>query len=173
MQVRFSWPPRASKDGCVYLLFLAFGAVVGAAGVILAISGLSLHDGTFDAAVFTLGIVAAIGGILVVGLGFGLRTLQRVEQALARRPTLHASLSGATADTAETADVQREMARVLFPRKVGRLSQLAAAPSVPGLDNDSGDLEEQPPDSASAVDKIPLLPPAQRVGKQGNGAAAQ
>ena len=157
----------------MYLLFLVFGAVVGVAGIILAISGLSLRDGTFDGAVFTPGIVTAIGGFLVVGLGLGLRTLHRIEQALASRPTLRASLSGTTADTAETADVQRKMARVLFRRKAGRLSQLTAAPSVSGLGNDSGDLEGQPPDSASAVDKIPLLPPAQRVGKQGNGAAAQ
>jgi hypothetical protein len=144
----------------MYLLFLAVGAVVGAAGIILAISGLSLRDGTFDAAVFTPGIVTAIGGFVVVGLGLGLRTLQCIEQALASRPTRRASLSGATADTAETEDVQREMARVLFPRKAGRLFQPAAAPSVPGLGNDSGNLEEQPPDSASAVDRItPFLPP--------------
>jgi hypothetical protein len=101
----------------MYLLFLASGAVVGAAGIILAIMGLPLRDGTFDAAVFTPGIVTAIGGFLVVGLGLGLRTLQRIEQALASRPTLRASLSRVTADTAETDDVQREMARVLFPRK--------------------------------------------------------
>ena len=116
----------------MYLLFLAFGAVVGAAGIILAISGLSLRDGTFDAAVFTPGIVAAIGGFLLVGLRLGLRTLQRIEQALASRPTLRASLSGATADTTETGDAPRETARVLFPRKAGRSSQPAAAPLVPG-----------------------------------------
>jgi len=161
----------------MYLLFLTVGAVVGAAGIVLAISGLSLRDGTFDAAAFTPGIVAAIGGFLVVGLGLGLRTLQRIEQALASRPTLRASLSGAAADTAETGDVPRETARVLFPRKAGRSSQPAGAPSVPGLGADS----------ASVVDKItPFLPPiaiaaanegnpdtdAQRVGKQGNETAA-
>jgi len=134
----------------MYLLFLTVGAVVGAAGIVLAISGLSLRDGTFDAAAFTPGIVAAIGGFLVVGLGLGLRTLQRIEQALASRPTLRASLSGAAADTAETGDVPRETARVLFPRKAGRSSQPAGAPSVPGLGADS----------ASVVDKItPFLPP--------------
>ena len=134
----------------MYLLFLTVGAVVGAAGIVLAISGLSLRDGTFDAAVFTPGIVAAIGGFLVVGLGLGLRTLRRIEQALASRPTLGASLSGATADTAETGDEQRETAQVLFPRKAGRSSQPAGAPSVPGLGADS----------ASVVDKItPFLPP--------------
>jgi hypothetical protein len=161
----------------MYLLFLTVGAVVGAAGIVLAISSLSLRDGTFDAAVFTPGIVAAIGGFLVVGLGLGLRTLRRIEQALASRPTLGASLSGATADTAETGDEQRETAQVLFPRKAGRSSQPAAAPSVPGLGADS----------ASVVDKItPFLPPiaiaaanegnpsmdAQSVGKQGNETAA-
>jgi hypothetical protein len=102
----------------MYLLFLAFGAVLGAAGIVLAISGLSLRDGTFDAAVFMSGIVAAIGGFLLVGLGLGLRTLQRIEQALASRPTLRASLSGETADTAETGDVPRETARIPFPLRV-------------------------------------------------------
>ena len=49
----------------MYLLLLVFGAVLGAAGVVLALSGVSLRDGTFDAAILTPGIVAAVGGLLL------------------------------------------------------------------------------------------------------------
>jgi uncharacterized SAM-binding protein YcdF (DUF218 family) len=67
----------------MYLLLLVFGGLLGAAGVILAGSGMSLRDGTFDAAILTPGIVAAAGGLLLIGLGAGLRTLQRIERSLA------------------------------------------------------------------------------------------
>jgi hypothetical protein len=60
----------------MYLLLLVFGAVLGGAGIIFA--GLSLRDGTFGA-VLTPSIVAVVGGFLMVGVGFGLRTLQRIE----------------------------------------------------------------------------------------------
>lgn len=57
----------------MYLLLLVFGGLLGAAGVVLAGSGMSLRDGTFDAAILTPGIVAAAGGLLLIGLGAGLR----------------------------------------------------------------------------------------------------
>ena len=50
----------------MYLLLLVFGGLLGAAGVILAGSGMSLRDGTFDAAIVTPGIVAAAGGLLLI-----------------------------------------------------------------------------------------------------------
>jgi xanthosine utilization system XapX-like protein len=167
----------------MYLLLLVFGAVLGEAGIIFA--GLSLRDGTFGA-VLTPSIVAVVGGFLMVGVGFGLRTLQRIEQALASRSTPRAWFSGETADTGETGDVPRPAALV-SPLKTSRSPQRAAAPSVPRLGNDSCDLERQPPDSGSAADKMtPSSPPiaisaaneanadtdAQRVGKQGNATAA-
>ena len=137
----------------MYLLFLTVGAVVGAAGVILAISGLSLRDGTFDAAVFTPGIVTAIGGFLVVGLGVGLRTLQRIEQALASRPTLRASLSAATADTAETGDVPFFLPPIAIAAanevnpdsdaSVGKQGHETAAPQLP-MGMRSATLTERP-----------------------------
>jgi xanthosine utilization system XapX-like protein len=166
----------------MYLLLLVFGAVLGVAGIVFA--GLSLRDGTFGA-VLTPGIVAVVGGFLMVGLGFGLRTLQRIEQALASRSTPRAWFSGEIADDVET-DVPRQTALV-SPLKTSRSPQRAAAPSVPQLGNDSCDLERQPPDSGSAADKMtPSLPPvaisaaneanadtdAQRVGTQGNATAA-
>jgi hypothetical protein len=64
----------------MYLLLLMFGGLLGAAGVVLAGSGMSLRDGTFDAPILTPGIVAAAGGLLLIGLGAGLRTLQRIDE---------------------------------------------------------------------------------------------
>src|SRR5262249_62372294 len=75
----------------MYLLLLVFGGLLGAAGVVLAGSGMSLRDGTFDPAILTPGIVAAAGGLLLIGLGAGLRTLQRIERTLASRPMPRAS----------------------------------------------------------------------------------
>jgi xanthosine utilization system XapX-like protein len=168
----------------MYLLLLVFGAVLGVAGIVFV--GLSLRDGTF-VAVLTPGIVAVVGGFLMVGLGFGLRTLQRIEQALASRSTPGAWFSGETADAVKTGDVPRQTALLPSPPKISRSPQRAAAPSVPRLGNDSCDPERQPPDSASAADKMtPSLPPIaisaahegnadtdpQRAGKQGNATAA-
>src|SRR5580704_8343558 len=70
----------------MYLVLLMFGLVLTVAGTGLAASGISVHDRIFDAAAVTPGIVAAIGGLLLMGLGLALRVLQRIEQALATRP---------------------------------------------------------------------------------------
>src|SRR5215472_3774174 len=96
------WRRPSPEDWRMYLLLLVFGGLVGAAGVVLGLSGLSLRDGTFDAAILTPGIVAAAGGLLLIGLGAGLRTLQRIERALASRPIAE------SAKTAETVETPRE-----------------------------------------------------------------
>ena len=69
----------------MYLLLLGFGVGLSAAGVLLAGAGLSVREGSFDSGLFTPGIVAAVGGFLLIGLGLALRTLQRIERALAAR----------------------------------------------------------------------------------------
>lgn len=69
----------------MYLLLLAFGGVLTAAGVALAAFGVSIHDRSFDTSVVTPGVVAAVGGLLLIGLGLALRVLQRIERALALR----------------------------------------------------------------------------------------
>jgi hypothetical protein len=102
----------------------------------------------------------------MVGLGFGLRTLQRIEQALASRLTPRAWFSGETADTVETGDVPRQTALVPSPLKTSRSPQRAAAPSVPRLGNDSS------PIAISAANEANADTDAQRVGKQGNATAA-
>ena len=69
----------------MYLVLLGFGVVLSAAGILLAAAGLSLREGSFDAGLVTPGIVSAVGGLLLIGLGLALRTLQKIEQALAAR----------------------------------------------------------------------------------------
>lgn len=51
----------------------------------MAAFGVSIHDHTFDTSIVTPGVVAAVGGMLLVGLGLALRVLQRIERALALR----------------------------------------------------------------------------------------
>jgi hypothetical protein len=74
------------EDGRMYLLLLAFGGILAVAGIVLAAFGVSIHDHTFDTSVITPGAVAAVGGLLLIGLGLALRVLQRIERALDARP---------------------------------------------------------------------------------------
>jgi hypothetical protein len=67
----------------MYLFLFAFGAVLSVAGLVLAASGLSVHDHTIDGSLMTSGIIAVVGGLLLIGLAFALRLLQRIEQVLA------------------------------------------------------------------------------------------
>ena len=105
----------------MYLLLLVFGAVLGAAGVMLAASGLSLRDHAFDASIVTPGIVAAVGGLLLIGLGLALRVLQRIEQALAAR-------LDETTEPAAAAERAAHLSRGRLPSKVA--AQAQSAPSV-------------------------------------------
>jgi hypothetical protein len=85
----------------MYLVLLAFGAVLAAAGTVLTASGVSLHDRAIDASVVTPGIVAIVGGLLLIGLGFGLRALRRIEQMLASRPVSTGPRAPRLGETAE------------------------------------------------------------------------
>jgi hypothetical protein len=99
----------------MYLLLLAFGGALSVAGILLAASGVSLHDRTFDTTIVTPGVVAAVGGLLLIGLGLALRVLQRIERALAHRPIV-------------TARVPDEPGQIPLPKPA--LRPLAAAPPV-------------------------------------------
>jgi hypothetical protein len=63
------------------------GLVTTVAGLLLVASGVGLHDGTFDSEVLTPGMIAVVGGLVLVGLGIAVRELRRIERALAVRPT--------------------------------------------------------------------------------------
>ncbi len=162
----------------MYLLFLMFGGLLGAAGVILSGSGMSLRDGTFDAAILTPGIVAAVGGLLLIGLGVGLRTLQRIERILASRPMPRALATTESTKAAESVETPREPARIPFAPKGSHETQPGAAASdiLAGTlpEDASGTDKRSPPIPSIAIGALHDANPetsAQRSGKNGNGAA--
>ena len=159
----------------MYLLLLVFGGLLSAAGVVLVGSGVSLRDGAFDATILTPGIVAAAGGLLLIGLGAGLRTLQRIERTLALRPMPRALPITESAKASESVETSREPARIPFAPKAVPESQ----PTV--------DLRNKSPEATFPADKIsPVVPEiaiaaahdasaeinAHRTGSNGNGAAS-
>jgi hypothetical protein len=160
----------------MYLLLLVFGGLLGAAGVVLAGSGVSLRDGTFDAAILTPGIVAAAGGLLLIGLGAGLRTLQRIERTLASRPMPRVLPIAEGAQASESVETSGEPVRIPFVPKVTNETQ-------PGVAAREG-LADKSPETAAGTGKssppIPAIPlvhdaavevVAQHSSKNGNGAA--
>jgi hypothetical protein len=160
----------------MYLLLLAFGGLLGAAGVVLAPSAVSLRDGAFDAAILTPALVAMAGGLLLIGLGAGLRTLQRIERTLASRPMPRALPIAEGAKAAESVETSREPVRVPFAPKVSHEVQ----PSVAARDI----VQDQSTEAAgsgrispaivaipSAAARNAIVEGAQRSSKNGNGAA--
>jgi hypothetical protein len=75
----------AAGDGMPIVL-LVLGAVTTLAGLVLTASGLTIRDGSFDTEVLTPGTIAVIGGLVLIGLGFVVRALRRIERALVARP---------------------------------------------------------------------------------------
>lgn len=114
----------------MYLLLLAFGGALSVAGILLAATGVSIHDRTFDTAIVTPGVVAAVGGLLLIGLGLALRVLQRIEHALAQRYVVTAREPG-------------EPAQISLPKPA--LHPLAAAPPVSARAKHGDDLPEKTP----------------------------
>jgi hypothetical protein len=143
----------------MYLLLLIFGGLLGASGLVLAGLGISPRDGTFDAAMLTPGIVAAVGGLLLAGLGAGLRTLQRIERTLASRPVPRGLPIAETAKAHETVETPREPARIPFAPK--------PSDGTAGADKTSTPV---PVIAMAAVHDANAEAAAQHSGKSGNGA---
>lgn len=98
----------------VFLLLL--GVVTAAAGLALVASGVTIHDGAFDTEVITPGTIAAVGGLLLVGMGLAVRELQRIERALVARPTLRLARPS-EAPAAVAAESPNAPVRIPFPPK--------------------------------------------------------
>jgi hypothetical protein len=113
------------------LLLLVFGAVLAAAGVVLSASGVSIHDRVFDATLITPGIVSAVGGLLLVGLGLALRVLQRIEYVLAARPMPRTMRPGEASEVGALTDVANAPARIPVPSKIPHPRPASVAPSAP------------------------------------------
>ena len=156
----------AQPTKAMYLFLLTFGAVLSVAGVVLAASGLSVHDHTFDGGLVTPGIVAVVGGFLLIGLGFGLRVLQRIELALAARPAVART---ARADetpelvkaSATVADPPSEPSRTPLPVKITRLPATAPvgapAPLAPAAEKRVDDLPQKFPSQKFPSQKFPSI----------------
>ncbi len=110
--------------GVMPLILLLLGVVTTIAGAVLVASGLTFHDGTFDTEAITPGTVAAIGGLLLIGMGLAVRELQRIERALAARPMPRTSRAGdGPVNTAKGIDPS---VRVPFPSKSKTSAQAAS-----------------------------------------------
>lgn len=114
----------------MYLLLFVFGGLLIATGLALVGSGVSVQDHTFDPTVVTPGVVAAVGGLLLIGLGLALRVLQRIERAVASRAAPQGARLDervlATGPTAEAARIP------LPPMPISRGQPVSAAPLAPG-----------------------------------------
>ena len=66
----------------MYVFLLVLGALTSAAGLSLVASGVA-QEGV---SAVTPGIIASVGGLVLIGLGVLVRELQRIERALAARP---------------------------------------------------------------------------------------
>ena len=98
------------------VLLLLLGVATTAAGLVLVASGVSLRDSTFDAEVATPGTIAAVGGLILIGLALAVRVLQRIESALAAQPMPHAvGESTAAAAVANATNAAQADVRLPFP----------------------------------------------------------
>ena len=70
----------------MYVSLLVLGTLTSAIGLALVATGLTPHDGPLDPEFMTSGAIAIIGGLVLVGLGFAVRALLRIEALLAARP---------------------------------------------------------------------------------------
>jgi hypothetical protein len=66
----------------MYVFLLMLGSFIAVAGLGLVASGVSIQEHTFDASNLTPGMIAIIGGCILIGLGLVVRALLRVERAL-------------------------------------------------------------------------------------------
>jgi hypothetical protein len=142
----------------MYLLLLVFGAFLGLAGVVLSAAGVSLRDGSFDPAILTPGILATLGGLLLIGFGAGLRSLQRIEQTLATRP-MPRPLPIPDTKPIELGEAAREAAPLPLVLRPGRNAPTAD-------DAVQGHAEEEPRDPPSREKSslaLPAMEPANPI----------
>jgi len=113
----------------MYVLLLVLGAVITASGIALVISGVSIQSHTLDVAIVTPGSVAAIGGLILIGLGLAVRVLQRIEHAVAARPYPPNPIAAAASPTAELSSDAIRLAPLTEPQT--QVAPPAAVPAPP------------------------------------------
>ncbi len=118
--------------GVMPRVLLVAGLVTTAIGLVLMASGLPIRDGTFDAEILTPGMIAAVGGLLLVGLSLAVRELRRIEQALALRPMPRVTRNAETMTAAADApDAAVRLPISSKPKTEPRLASLAATEAAP------------------------------------------
>jgi hypothetical protein len=168
----------------MYVLLLVLGAVSTVAGLALVTSGAT---GAFDAETITPGVIAAVGGLLLIGLGLTVRTLQRIEDALRARPMPRPLRPGETAAATSAPERAYMPTPIPFPARPKADSvPPAAAVNAAAAPAEGGALErlrEKFPtlvriDQAPAMEdaNVSLLPPAlpgaeENGGEMVNGAS--
>jgi hypothetical protein len=129
----------------MYLVLLVFGGVLTFAGLALAASGLSIHDHVFDMSIVTPGIVSAVGGLALIGLGMALRVLQRIEHALATRQMSRVTRPSEAAEPAILTQRLDPAVRIPLPAKTGsRWQPAASAAAAAPVAADENRLEDLP-----------------------------
>jgi len=132
----------------MYLLLLVFGGLLTAVGIVLVASGVSIPDHAFDATMVTPGVVAVVGGLLLIGLGLALRVLQRIERAVALRRAPRAARSGEPTEPSLAAEQAIEPARIPLAQKPARRprsASLAPPPPMSAGEQEAEDLPEKIP----------------------------
>jgi hypothetical protein len=116
---------RGTGRGVMSVVLLVVGALTTLAGLLLVASGVTMHEGTFDGEAITPGTIAAIGGLLLIGMGLAVRELRRIERTLAERATARAAGAAETSENA-AAEAPEAAVRIPFPGKQKRQLQVAA-----------------------------------------------
>jgi len=171
--------------------FWAAGALITLAGVALVATGAIPHDAAFDSETLTPGTIAAVGGLLLIGIGVAVRELRRIERVIANRPSRPAHVGEGQATDFIEANSQP---RIPFPPKPTVPTAQAAAVAAAALAADDTtsdhlrtkippwDRNEEEPAFAGADAAVPArlpLPPEElkerrdsvAKGYSGNGAA--
>ncbi len=169
----------------MYAFLLILGAVIAAAGVLIAVPGLPLDGREFDASIITPGAVALVGGLILIGLGLAVRVLGRIERALAARPSAQPVALGEPTDTSASAVTPLEPPKAA-PARISVMPMPEARPkpaAAPTLLEDTAleRLREQFPtltrleNAAAAEDTDAALLPTARADEEvadaGNGVA--
>ncbi|MGO9702811.1 MAG: hypothetical protein ACLPX7_26540 [Xanthobacteraceae bacterium] len=142
------------------LFLLVLGAVTTVAGLVLVASGVILPEGTLSTEVVIPGTIAAVGGLLLVGIAIAVRQLQRIEQALAARPIPRPTLPN-EAPLAFGAKSPAATVRLPFPPKP-QPANAGPPPLPPAATSTSAPAEvaafETPPAKFPAVAPIESAP---------------
>jgi hypothetical protein len=143
----------------MYAFLLVLGAAITAAGLALVASGVSLQDRVFDVSNATPGIIAFVGGCILIGLGLVVRALARVERALIAKPMLRSGRSGETpADTSTERASEPRIPLPTEPKGVATdAAALSVAPSAERIETapvvDAGDVSLLPNEPARSHDE--------------------